>query len=343
MSDWARPKLRPDQLSNPSTYVVDADVVKVRDLVDTHAGEFEQWRMRDEMTPTACGILAVLSVFRGLRGGVEGCGVQWSIWTWMAVLGRSERMVQYAFDELAALGYVSRYRRYVKVDPWTDAQGREHHHADIHAATYLTRLGAVRIERRGETRDLKVRDGSGHTLVLRAAGVVGDLLKTLKPILRTVGRRVTDAANRCTPSLTATAKGVQAAPSQVFLSERSLDHDRSSESEPVENGTGTAERHSRIPLVGVAGPDGMGAEIERCWRYRLTTAGQWRPEHWENADERERAFLTEQFKPIRSAIARRIADEANAAAAAEREQAAAAELAKLAAFDALTERDWGWC
>lgn len=208
-----RPKLTPEQLCNPCSYVVDADLAGVRGLALANAAELEQWRMRDELSPTACAIVALLLFFRGLRGGNEGCGLQVSLARWAQVLGKSRRMVCYALDELAARGFISRRRRWVRVEPWEAAprkgktSGHVYEKADVIYATYLTRYGAGRLERRGETRALRVITGHGRSRVLSVCGVMARLAAEFGPKIRLIAARVTDAANRCTPTAVTNPNG----------------------------------------------------------------------------------------------------------------------------------------
>jgi hypothetical protein len=325
-------------MCNPAVYVVDSDVTAVEGLATRHAAELEQWSNRDELSPTACAVLVFLSMFRGLRGGDDGCGVQLSLATWSHVLGRSRRMVQYAFDELRDRGFILRHRRFVKLDDvWTDDKGRTHTEADVRSVVYLTKLGALRIERRGETRKLKVKAGKGLMRVLTVSGAVGALLETLRPILKSISLRVTDAVSHCTPSVrcrpgsapsSAEApigpkkqKPGGASPSgpRAFKvgTDPFPDFDRSSGSELVENDSSPDERARLIREARAAVREATGSiggsprrtfadEVQRCRRDGITTAQLWKPEEWALATPAERAWLLRQFQPIRAAIARDI-------------------------------------
>jgi hypothetical protein len=308
-------------MSNPAVYVVDSDVTAVEGLVTRHAAELDRWRLSDELSPTACAVLALLSMFRGLRSGPDGCGVQLSLATWSRVLGRSRRMVQYAFDELRERGFIRRHRRFVKLsDVWTDAKGRTHTEADVRYCVYLTSYGARRIERRGETRAVKVVAGKGRVRVLSVCGVVGALLETLRPILKLIGPRVTDPVRHCTPSVRCRpgsapdgrsaptgaqkteARGASPPGPRDFQSgdEPFPDFDRSSGTELVENDdVPTGSRGTR-------GFRTFADEVQRCRREGITTAQLWKPEEWAIATPAERAWLQRQFQPIASAIARDI-------------------------------------
>lgn len=314
------PRLKPEQMQNPRLYVVDSDVKEVRDLVERHAGELARWRFRDELPPTACAILAFCSYFRGLRSGRDGCGIQLSLSTWSSVLGRSRRMVQYAFDELVARGFIFRRRRYVKLkDGWTDAKGRKHEEADVRYCVYLTALGARRIERRGELRDMHVRAKGGPKLILRVVGIVGDLFTTLSRVSKAIAARVTDADERCTPSYgdalaRGSGGGVSPSGPRDFLKSPLCELEGAVEKPPD---GGNARSHD--------GPEGDGLErfralealrkaagrltfdetVELLWREGRTTAELWQPDLWrERPDKRE--WLQKQFRPIAAAMARMI-------------------------------------
>jgi hypothetical protein len=166
------PGLKPHQRCNPRSYVTGRDFRGWKTgLCQAHGGELRQWSRQDELSTTAAAILAFLSVFHGLRSGPEGCGVQMTLEGWSKLLGRSRRAVAYAFDQLDARGLVRRRRRLVKVD-WVDDSGKARTRADVWGVAYLTKLGAVRIARRGETRRLMVRAGRSER-VLVCAGSCG--------------------------------------------------------------------------------------------------------------------------------------------------------------------------
>lgn len=214
------PGLLPHQLRRAHVHVIAEDLAelgravgirleavddKAPGLVQRHLGQLLQWRLDDELSPTALAIVAVLSVYRGLRGGEKGCGVQAPIEAWAALLGRSVRMVSYAFAQLAERGFVVRHRRLVNVK-WVHrwkAHGKEHvrqhERADIYAVAYLSREGYQRIARRGELRRAVLRDGKKKR-VLFAAGILGGLLKTLSSNLKVIALRVAGVKERCTPS-----------------------------------------------------------------------------------------------------------------------------------------------
>lgn len=309
-----RPELEPIEMANPSVYIVDEDLGGVRDVVDRNYGEFRQWRMRDELSPTACAILAIHSIFRGLRGGRDGCGMQVSNACWVRVLGRSERQVNYAFAELRERGLVVRRARYVdRPDGWADGTrdrtGRLHlwKRAEVYSASYLTPLGARRIERRGETRRLTVTAG-GHGLrrVLVAVGVVGNLLKQLAQRIRVIALRVTDAEKNCDPS--------------SELNQRRTTY-RSGDPELVENRglepPAMASAHTDARRRGIS--DGgsfhdraataFNAEVERLWSKRLMTAATAYPDLWARADAERRRRLDEEFAPFRRVLTWRLQKE----------------------------------
>jgi 2'-5' RNA ligase len=81
------PGLPAAAMQNPTSYVVEGDLRDLpRDLVARHAAELLQWRRREALSPTALAICAVLSLFRGLRGGPDGCGVQAPLRAWALLL-----------------------------------------------------------------------------------------------------------------------------------------------------------------------------------------------------------------------------------------------------------------
>lgn len=190
------PGLPPERMQNPSVYVVESDLAELRGLVDEHRAELQQWRRRDGLSPTALVIRAVLSVFRGLRGGRDGCGGQVPMRAWSLITGRSERMCSYAFAELAAAGEAWRRPRLINHE-WVDASGVPRKRADVHAVAYLSPLGAVRVTRRYEK---KRRGETRRKGVLRAAGLVGKLLKTLSQKLRLIAVRVAAMKIRFRPT-----------------------------------------------------------------------------------------------------------------------------------------------
>lgn len=300
------PGLKPHQRCNPRSYVTERDFRSwATGLCRSHAGELRQWSRRDELSVTALAIVAVLSVFRGLRGGPDGCGVQMTLAGWAELLGRSRRAVAYAFDQLDGAGWVRRRRRLVKVD-WIDDSGKARARADIWGVAYLTKLGAVRIARRGETKRLVVKNGVSSR-VLTCAGVVGSLLKTHRDEIRAIAPRVTDALRNCTPS-TQWRKTLQLQPVEAggalpvgsALSLRATGPPSSSDA------GSTADRDRRAQWGGSR----FRAEIERLWAQRLLTAATAWPENWRTADARGRAWLREQFdRDYRTELGRRLAAE----------------------------------
>lgn len=185
------PGLPRARMCNPRSYVVSADLYELgRELVKSNAAELDRKAVRGELSPTAICIAAVLYVFRGLRGGRDGCGVQAALdGAWAHVLGRSRRQVAYAFAQLEEAGWVARRRRLVRHE-WTDEAGHTWQRADTHGAAYLLPKGAVQLQPAAWRKD-------GRRVVI---GVVGKLLKLAAQKLRVLARRVTDAVNRCTPS-----------------------------------------------------------------------------------------------------------------------------------------------
>ncbi len=271
------PGLKPHQMHNPSSYVVEGDLRDLGDdLVDRFAGELLQWRQRDGLSPTALAICAILGLFRGLRDGQDGCGVQAPIRAWAARLGRSTRMVNKAFEELAIAGLVWRRQRLVKVS-WVDAGGVSRSQADVHAVAYLSKLGMVRLSRRyekrrrGEIKRLVVKAGV-ESRVLVASGIVGKLLGTLKEKLRVIARRVAALPNRFRPTASHRDK-----------EKRKTEAQRGS---PVGNAVGpSSHRQTRASSNPGADPPvaGMGsgsAKLFEIWkRGDLTPATAW-PDLW---------------------------------------------------------------
>lgn len=314
------PRLDPHQLWNPCTYVTDADLRALPGgLVDRHRAELEQWRLADELSPTALALVALLLPFRGLRHGLDGCGVQATVAELSRLTGRSERMVQYALDELQAGGWIRRRRRFVKVD-WVDARGVEHAQADVVWATYLTLYGARRLERRGETRRFRVVAGRGRVQVLHACGVVGSLFEALTQILRTLARRCASIPDSCTPSFgeqqdqesSNTAVGnssVESASrtgSQRATSPPSAADEPSALRPPPPPPSGRAGGLIRREANHAAAAAFVAEELERLWSRRaLTPATAW-PDLWRRADERQRKWLEQRFRPYRAVLAARI-------------------------------------
>lgn len=274
------PGLKLSQRCDSNVYVVGLDVLDQvpPGLMQRHAGELAQWRIRDELSPTALGIVAVLSLYRGLKAGPDGCGLQVSVEAWCTVLGRSRRQVCQAFDELKAAGWIKRFRRLVKVD-WTDELGRRHQRADVHAVTYLTLYGFRRISRRGETRRLVVRDGTERRS-LEAAGVVGTLLVALSRKLTVLARRITDALKSRTPF-----SGWRAVKPFSVAGGKSP--------RPVETSTGPP------PLAGddaLALEEGEPGQLRDRWRAGKLTAERAWPRAWRSADQRRRVELLDKFE-----------------------------------------------
>jgi hypothetical protein len=261
-------------------------------------------------------VLALLQPFRGLRDGVDGCGLQLTLATWSRLLGRCRRMVQYAFDELAARGFIRRHRRYV-ARAWSewrrDKKTRElelveHQTVDIPYAVYLTRYGARRLERRGETRQLTVIAGQGRVRVLRATGLVGNLLATLGQILKTLALRLSEPAETLHPSRYSTGSSrspiVSAAPP----------FGRKSVSGP--HGPAPPTTAQPVPdsaLHGHLGGEGhrraaqaWREQLDELWRRGAGSAAAAWPDLWSIAGDDYRRQLVEQFEPYRRAITRRI-------------------------------------
>ena len=305
------------QMCNPRVYVVDDDLRGFAgDIANRHAAELGQWRMADELSHTACAILAFLTFFRGLRGnGRDGCGVQLSLVEWSRCIGRSRRMVQYAFRELEHRGFIFRRRRFAKLkDPWTDERGRTHTEADIRYAVYLTQFGARRIERRGETRVEKVIAGS-RRLTLTVCGLVESLLTELREILKAIAPRVTDAADHCTPSSEAgrspvsdEACGALPSGSPTFSRGRAPQdrvdklRDRPHDARKRAKGFAGTEGLSDGPRL--RGANWVLEEAEACWREGRTTAALWQPERWAKAGAEERKHLVQSFAPIALELAK---------------------------------------
>lgn len=273
------PGLAPSQMHNPTAYVVVEDVRELRDLVKVHQAELQQWRRRDALAATSLAICAVLGLFRGLRGGLDGCGVQIPIRVWAQVLGVSERMVAKAFVQLELAGLAWHRRRLVKHE-WVDGNGIARQRADVHAVAYLSKLGMVRLSRRNEKqrRGLEARAvvKNGRSVrVLFAGGIVGKLLATLATKIRGIALRVTDAAERFTP--TAVSETTSPASKQ---------RQRSS---PVGSAAGRGShwpaRARRKPGAEppAAGTKGDRAKLFELWRRgQLTPESAW-PDFWKKA------------------------------------------------------------
>lgn len=279
------PGLQRHELHNPTAYVVDRDLSGVRGLVHLHGAELEQLRARDvrgeQLSKTSWAIVVLLSAFRGLRGGRDGCGLQLPIALWAAVLGVSERAVQYAFEQLKLHGVAWHRRRLVKVD-WIDRNGVERERADVYGVAYLSQLGALRLARSlgGGTRQIVVRNGKS-TRVLFAAGLVGKLLRTLSEKLRAIALRVTDASERFTP--TAGSESLE-------------DLEQKKRGTPVGNHRAAPRATDRPPWA--PGPDSPAAGLskEGIALYRLHLQGSltpqiaW-PDAWAHADARGQQWL----------------------------------------------------
>jgi hypothetical protein len=300
------PGLAPHQLRRHAVHVIPEDLAEITrlfalksgeaadvagGLVDRHIDELHKWRFDDELSPTALAIVAVLSVFRGLRGGERGCGIQAPVESWAKLLGRSVRMVSYAFAELDERDWVKRHRRLVEVK-WTHrwvAKGvekiRVHERADIYAVAYLSTKAMHQIRRRGETKKLELKDGK-RRWVLYAAGIVGGLLRKLSGNLRTIARRVAEVRTRCTPSFGVEtqrkAKQDQRQRGQAPLSARSVHPGHGTTGPPGPDGRGHG-----------APPDGAGMGISPVYELELlelfksgalTPAVAW-PELWRRANQ----------------------------------------------------------
>lgn len=273
------PGLPRAKMCNPRSYVVQADLAELgRELVPRNLSELEgrsRCYGKGELSPTALCIAAVLSVFRGLRGGRDGCGVQAPLEAWARLCGRSRRQVAYAFAQLEAAGWVARRRRLVR-HRWTDELGRTWERADVHGAAYLLPKGAAR------TAPAAWRK-AGRAEVI---GLVGKLLRTAGQKLRVLARRVTDALVRCTPSFgekrdksfrTRQSGALQGAPRSTSPPGRRADEP------PLRLPTlrRSGDEHREDQPRSAAGPQGKGAQA--LW-----------PEAWERADARGRQWLHRQ-------------------------------------------------
>jgi hypothetical protein len=326
------PGLKPHQRCNPRSYVTGRDFRGWKTgLCQAHGGELRQWSRQDELSTTAAAILAFLSVFHGLRSGPEGCGVQMTLEGWSKLLGRSRRAVAYAFDQLDARGLVRRRRRLVKVD-WVDDSGKARTRADVWGVAYLTKLGAVRIARRGETRRLMVRAGRSER-VLVCAGVVGSLLKTHRDELRVMATRVTGRTEGTAPPPPRWRKTHHYNPSSVRapVGPRCFHEPRVLPPQP--RAALNAHRSRKASREG----DRRSVELERLWSQKLLTAPTAWPDVWRTADARGRQWLREQFeRDYRHELGRRLAAESQLGVDSER---AARELAELA--EQRRQRDLG--
>jgi hypothetical protein len=286
------PGLKPEQRSNPTSYVTARDLRESPvDLVDTHAGELLQWRRRDELSPTALCIAGVLLVFRGLRGGRDGCGVQMNVDDWAELLGRSRRMVQYAFAQLELLGWVWRRRRFVKVD-WEDEAGNKFKRADVWGVAYLSTKGAVQLQRRGETKRLVSRRGATRRLLMHE-GLVGSLMKAFSSEIRAIARRFADVPKHCAPSLRTSSQKQE--PGRM-------------RSAPVFPGRlASAKARTRGPSPpnaaggGEWGRERVARELERLRGMLALTPAQAWPEAFfaPTTDDRGRRWLADEFERFR--------------------------------------------
>lgn len=300
------PGLAPHQLRRQHVHVIPEDLAEITrlfekrssraedvagGLVERHIDELRKWRFDDELSPTALAIVAVLSVFRGLRGGERGCGIQAPVEAWAKLLGRSIRMVSYAFAELELRDWVKRHRRLVEVKwthQWT-ANGvkkiRVHERADIYAVAYLSTRACHQIRRRGEAKRLEVKDGK-RRWVLYAAGIVGGLLRKLSGNLRVIARRVAEVRNRCTPSFGVEtlrkAKQDQRPRGQAARSEREL-HPGHDPPRPL--GASGASHELGDLGAGMGVDPAYALELFGLWqRGDLTPKRAW-PELWRAANQ----------------------------------------------------------
>jgi hypothetical protein len=286
MLSQGTPGLKRHELHNPGAYVVDRDLAGIRGLVQTHGAELAQLRARDvrgeQLSKVSWAIVVLLSAFRGLRGGRDGCGLQLPIALWASILGVSERAVQYGFEQLRAHGVAWHRRRLVKVS-WIDRNGVERERADVYGVAYLSQLGALRLSRSlgGGTRQIVVRNGR-QARALFAAGVVGKLLRTLSEKLRAIALRVTDAFERFTP--TAGSESLE-------------DLEQKKRGKPVENRRGRPPPRDRPPWAPPDDSPAAGLEKEQLRLYRLHLKGELTPQiAWPDAwaaapDDRARRYL----------------------------------------------------
>lgn len=199
------------KMHNPSTYVVERDLRELPDqLARRYASELQQWRRRDQkqkqrrrwLSPVQMAILAVHGLYRGLRAGELGCGLQVSAEGWARQLGCKPRAVTKAFARLKKLGLLERWRRLIP-HQWKDGKAARTR-ADVHGISYLTAAGVKWLaEHAGKTRRLVVQStwapGGVRRRVVVAAGLVGKLLETLRSKLKRLALRLSPLAKQDRP------------------------------------------------------------------------------------------------------------------------------------------------
>lgn len=302
------PKLLPHERRNPRTYVQGYDLVDElgrpgRGLppgfFKQHKAELWQLRRRfasKQLPPSAIAYAVLLLSIRGLRSTGLGCALQAPLEKTAELLGCSKRMAGYAIAALVKAGWARRHQRNAKVT-WTEKRklqsGKvvdvEHLEAEVHSVTYLTRFGAVALERAGATRQLLKQKGHQPRRFLVQAGVVGSALRALSRKLRELARRVTDAVNELPPLLRSSASATTS--NRLW-------------SEPVGSrpdfGTGPPERvgpSTLHRLAGAARRAGLlveGVELERLYRLwcaqQLTIGTAW-PDLVRNSTAKRRHWL----------------------------------------------------
>lgn len=270
---------------NLRSYVVGRDFRSWgRDLVERFRGELLQWRKADELSCTALMIAALLSIFRGMRGGLEGAAIQMHAEQWAELLGVSSRMVLKAFAQLEAHGWARRRRRLIKHE-WNEGP-KHHQRADVHACAYLLPLGAVRILRRGQ----------------RAGELVRRLSAEHTGEIRVIAKRITDAPTRFRPF----PVGKKDASKEPLSSAREGARPifRSATDPPAPSGGPSP------PGAVASGRYGYGrfaAELERLAALRALTPSQAWPDLWFGGDDVQRRWLSREWASFEPELKRQFA------------------------------------
>lgn len=311
--DAPHPGLEVRERFTPTAHVSAFDLAELgQGLLQRFGGEFSQWAKQDSLSAAAAGILAVLALFTGLRRGPNGAGVQMPVSSadnrvtadWARLLGCSERSVQYAFAELLERGFIARFDRDVVLEhEWhhKTAGGdlRPHLAAQVWSVTYLTKKGAVRIARRGETRRLVLKDGQ-QARVLVAAGAVGKLLAEFAQKIRGIAKRITDAVFLCTPPLRGSTSRLLNRSNDAAAG--GADVSRPATGPPSRSSSSTSPETSG---GGREGKERFSPELEQLWRRRALTAAQAWPELYFSGDDATRRWLEREFAPHRAELTRR--------------------------------------
>lgn len=266
----------PGELVNPRLHAT-MDGLGLRGFAEAHQAELAQVSAAEALSPTAAALLALLDVLPRPHGRPLGIGLQLSAPALAAVLGRSERMVHYALEELAERKLVARFTQIRSVATLT----RERPHP-LKSFQYVGKGGAVRWTRKAHCTAVLYPTPAGLAVWARhgwssaahlgrphdrrtvRVGLLASLWETLSQWIRTLARRCASLADHCTPYESKTRR----VPSTAA-------RDGNGDAVPPDGGPPDAHDGQGPPAPDSArdggrrgAPGGGGsltAEVERCW------------------------------------------------------------------------------